>query len=416
MSARPRSLRRELVVWYSVVLLVALVLFSAVTYVILARSLARTGAESLRQTAVAAEQLLSRGIPAVASVEEPVPAGDGNVQAMRRRTRLATGEVLEIYVARSGDVETTALRSFLWIVLVLVPLTAVGAALGGRGLADRLLRPLDRLVRAAREVEIGMLGRRVEEPERPAELQELASAFNAMLERLERAVDSLRRFSADASHELRTPLTAIRGTVEVALSRARSEAELRETLEEVAEETDGLLALVEGLLTLARGEAAGRDAPTAPVELPALIEEAAELGRALATGKDLVVEARARADLAVPGDAVALRQVLVNLVANAVKFTPSGHVSIEARPEPDGGAVLEVRDTGVGIPAAELPRVFDRFYRGDAARARAGSGLGLPIVRMIVERHGGTVTAESTAGEGAVFRVRLPGGLRRFHG
>lgn len=416
MSVRPPSLRRELVVWYSIVLLVALVLFSGLTYVILARSLARTGAESLRQTAVAAEQLLSRGIPAVASVEEPVPAGDGNVQAMRRRTRLATGEVLEIYVARSGDVETTALRSFLWIVLVLVPLTALGAALGGRALADRLLRPLDRLVRATREVEIGMLARRVEEPERPAELQDLASAFNAMLERLERAVDSLRRFSADASHELRTPLTAIRGTVEVALSRARTAEELRETLEEVAEETDGLLALVEGLLTLARGEAAGRDAPAAPVDLPSVLEEAAELGRALATGKELAVEVRAPGSLTVPGDAVALRQVFVNLVANAVKFTPSGHVTVEARPEPDGGAVVEVRDTGVGIPAAELPRVFDRFYRGDAARARSGSGLGLPIARMIVERHGGSIGVKSTPGEGAVFRVRLPGRIGRLDG
>lgn len=415
MSGRPSSLRRELVVWYSVVLLVALVLFSALTYLILSRSLARTGAESLRQTAATAEQLLSRGIPAVASMEEPVPAGEGNVQAIRRRTRLVTGEVLEIYVARSGDVERTALRSFLWIVLALVPLTAVGAALGGRVLADRLLRPLDRLVRATREVEIGMLARRVEEPERPAELRELASAFNAMLERLERAVDSLRRFSADASHELRTPLTAIRGTVEVALSRARSAEELRETLEEVAEETEGLLALVEGLLTLARGEAAGRDAPTAPVELAVLLEEAAELGRALATGKDLVVEVRAPEDLTVPGDAVALRQVFVNLVANAVKFTPSGRVSIDARPEGDGGAVVEVRDTGIGIAAAELPRVFDRFYRGDAARSRPGSGLGLPIAGMIVERHGGSVTADSTPGEGAVFRVRLPGGVPRLH-
>ncbi len=413
---RPPSLRREIVLWYSVVLLVALTLFAGLTYLILAQTLAGAGTASLRQSALTAEQLIiPQHVPRVTMEERQVKPGKGDVEALLRRSRLPNGDVLDIYVARTGDVEGRALRTFLVISLILIPVTAAAAAMGGRSLADRILRPLDRLVGATREIGIGGLSRRVEVPERPAELQELSLAVNGMLERLERAVDALRRFTADASHELRTPLTAIQGSAQVALARERPAGELRETLGEVLDETHWMLGLVEGLLTLARGEESAEGVGARPVQLLPLLEDVREIGAALAVGKPVEVRLEAVGPVAVPGEERPLRQLFLNLVSNAVKFTDSGVVTLRlgapAGEEDGERRVVEVsvQDTGTGIAAEELPRVFDRFYRGDEARTRAGgTGLGLAIARMVAERHGGAIRAGSEPGRGSTFTVRLP--------
>ncbi|HEU4881181.1 MAG TPA: histidine kinase dimerization/phospho-acceptor domain-containing protein, partial [Longimicrobium sp.] len=285
MSFRRPSLRREIVLGYSAILLVALLLFAGATYAILRRSLANAGTQSLRQTAAAAERIMiPPGIPRVAVSEELLPPSEGAVEVLRRRTRLATGDELNIVVARTGDVEGHALRSFAFIALMLIPVTALLAAVAGRSMADRILQPLNRLVTASREIGIGGLSRRVDEPERPAELRELALAYNGMLERLERAVVTLRSFTADASHELRTPLTAIRGTAEVALARDRSAEELRGTLEEVLDETGSMLHLVEDLLVLARGDTAHAET-VGTVDLSAVLRDVQDVGEALAGGK-----------------------------------------------------------------------------------------------------------------------------------
>ena len=409
---------------YSVILLVALSLFAAATYAILRRSLANAGTQSLRQTAAAAERIvIPPGLPRVAVDEELLPPVEGTVEVLRRRTRLATGDMLNIVVARTGDVEQHALKSFALIALVLIPVTALLAAVAGRSMADRILQPLNRLVTASREIGIGGLARRVDPPERPAELRELAQAYNGMLERLQRAVEALGSFTADASHELRTPLTAIRGTAEVALARERSAEELRGTLEEVLEETGSMLHLVEDLLVLARGDDA-RVGAHGPVDMAAVLRDVQDIGEALAAGKPVEVRLDAPpAPLMVMGDAGALRRLFLNLVSNAVKFTASGAVTITARRAPaadlpitleDAAAPprecveVQVADTGAGIAPEALPRVFDRFYRADAARGSGGTGLGLAIARMVAERHRGTITVESTPGGGSVFTVRLP--------
>jgi signal transduction histidine kinase len=421
----PTSLRREIVRGYSLVLVVSLGLFACAAYVIMAETLARAGTASLRETAQAAEQIIvPPSVPRVAVEEMPLPPGRGNVEALRRRTHLATGDVVDVVVARTGDVEHRALSLFALIALTLIPVTAAVAALAGRSMANRILYPLGRLVAASREIGIGALSRRVEEPARPAELRELAMAFNGMLERLQRAVEALRRFTADASHELRTPLTAIRGTAEVALARDRTPEELRDTLGEVLEETRSMLALVEDLLALARGEE-GAAGPLAEVDLVPLLHEVVEIGEALTEGRPVAVRLEAPPSLTVRGAPGPLRRLFLNLVSNAVKFTERGGVVVSARDEPaaplpavNGGgepteargwAVVEVRDTGSGIAPDELARVFDRFYRADAARERSGgTGLGLAIARMIALQHGGEIEAESTPGAGSVFRVRLP--------
>jgi heavy metal sensor kinase len=426
MTRRPPSLRREIVAGYSVLLLVALTLFAGLAYALLRRSLSTAGTQSLRQTAYTAEQIIApAGIPRVAVEEERLPPAEGAVETLRRRTHLATGDVLEIYVARTGDVEERTLRSFAFIALVLIPLTTLAAAFAGRSVADRLLKPLNRLVEASREIGIAGLARRVEEPDHPAELRELAQALNGMLERLDRAVRALRSFTADASHELRTPLTAIRGTAEVALARPRSGEELRQTLEEVLDETGAMLRLVEDLLTLARGEE-GALPRYEEVDLTALLQDVHDMASTLAAERPVEVWLQAPEGLAVTGDPGALRRLFLNLASNAVKFTERGTVTIAARPlaparepaageegpaaEGSEGVEVSVADTGYGIAAEALPRVFDRFYRADAARERSGgTGLGLAIARMIVVQHGGTLTAESVRGVGSKFTVRLPG-------
>ncbi|HEX6751478.1 MAG TPA: ATP-binding protein [Longimicrobium sp.] len=432
---RAWSLRREIVVGYSAVLLIALALFAFATYLILRQTLARTGTQSLRETAAAAEQLiLPANIPRIAVEETRLPPAPGEVEALRRRSRLATGDVVQIFVARSGEVEKRALRSFAFIALLLIPVTALAAAGVGYSVANRILKPLNRLVTATREIGgIAALGRRVEEPEHPTELRDLSRSFNEMLARLQRAVETLRSFTADASHELRTPLTAIRGTAEVALTRERDAEELRETLGEVLDETQQMLRLVEDLLTLARGDQAVAPAME-PVDVAAVLRDVQDVGEALAMGKEVEVRLETAEHMTVLGAAGPLRRLFLNLVSNAVKFTERGAVTIAARmvdepvaaapapPAEDGQAPLPVpvprsrrcvevtvTDTGVGIAPEALPRVFDRFYRADAARERSGgTGLGLAIARMIAEQHGGTLAARSRIGQGSTFTVRLP--------
>ncbi|HET7322366.1 MAG TPA: HAMP domain-containing sensor histidine kinase [Longimicrobiaceae bacterium] len=406
---RTPSLRREIVVWYSVVLLLALGTFSGLTFVLMQQALEWSGRSSLEQSARAVENLaVPPSVPRIRTQEQIVRMREGGPKVIRRRTQFATGETLETWFWLPQEAEQYALRAFALIALLLIPLTAGLAAWGGRALLERLLAPLDRLVQATHQIGIAGLSRRVEEPLRPAEMQELAQSFNGMLTRLQRAVQAMERFTADASHELRTPLTSIKGTVQVALSRERPAAELQETLGEVLEETEWMLHLVDGLLTLARGEEATED-ERVPVPLSELLEDVGEVGEALAVGKPVEVTIDVPPGLHVVGSPGQLRQVFLNLVSNAVKFTEEGRVAISAA-SAEGGQWVEVRvrDTGVGIDAEELAHVFDRFYRGDAARGPGGTGLGLAIARLLVERQGGTISVTSERGRGSEFLVRLP--------
>jgi signal transduction histidine kinase len=424
----PASLRRDIVLWYSIVLLIAVTAFSALTFLLLRQALTATGRTSLRQTAEAVENFyVPPAIPRVRTQEQIWKLPRADAEVVRRRTIFASGDSLVVWLTRNDRMEGRALRTFLVIALVLIPLTTLLSAIGGRAIIERLLVPLDRLVDATREIGIGDLSRRVAEPGRPRELDELAHSFNDMLTRLERAVQALERFTADASHEMRTPLTSIRGTIQVALARPRTAPELEETLGEVLEETDWMLHLVDGLLTLARGEEGTALVQREPLDLAALLADVAEVGAALAAERPVEVALDVPERLVVAGSAPQLRQVFLNLVTNAVKFTERGEVRIVAREQSpvgetgevggegaEGGGWVEVRvrDTGVGIEPDELPRVFDRFYRGDAARGRpGGTGLGLAIARLLVEQHGGTIDVRSEVGEGSEFTVRLPAGV-----
>jgi two-component system OmpR family sensor kinase len=238
------------------------------------------------------------------------------------------------------------------------------------------------------------------------------AVLNGMLARLEAAFESQRRFTADASHELRGPLTALRGEVEVALRRERDPAEYRRVLASSLQEVDRLTALAEDLLTLARSDAGVMQPRLQVTDIAARAAGVVTrlTPRASAKGVDLVVDARASAEALV--DPGLVDQLLWNLVENGIKFTPAGGRVEVAVDEAEGEVIIEVSDTGPGLPEDAYERVFERFYRTDPSRTSAGeaggTGLGLSIVRAIAEVHGGHVRARNAPDGGAEFLITLP--------
>jgi len=333
--------------------------------------------------------------------------------------------VLQVGMALEGL--HRARRSFLWTLAAVLPLGLLLAGGGGWLLARRALRPVDAMTQAARRIEAENLAERLQGGEADDELGRLAQTLNEMLERLEAAFAQVRRFSADASHELRTPLTILRGEIEVALRAPRDPEEYRRVLQSALQEVERLSRLAEDLLLLSRADAGALRLTAEPVELDRLVEEAIRQGEILGRERGVRVTLAALAPLVGRGDAKLLKQLLLNLVDNAVKYTSAGGgVSLALRAaEPiskfeirnsnlpaDAGhwAEIAVQDTGPGIPAEALAHIFDRFYRADEARSRevGGAGLGLCIAKTIAELHGGRIEVESAMGTGSTFRVLLP--------
>jgi signal transduction histidine kinase len=243
------------------------------------------------------------------------------------------------------------------------------------------------------------------------EFEELVATLNAMIERLETSFMGLRRFTADASHELKTPLAVLRADVERAMTEP-SQAERMIALEEALHETTRMADLVESLLTLARADEGRFDIHREPVELKPLVEDVYETALILGEGAGVAVNLPFTADVTVMGDKTRLRQLFLNLVTNAIKYTPAGgKVDIGLGLHPDN-VTFAVRDTGIGIAAADVPYIFERFWRADRVRSRmserGGFGLGLAISQWIAQAHGGTLTASSRLGRGSLFTVTLP--------
>jgi heavy metal sensor kinase len=287
----------------------------------------------------------------------------------------------------------------------------LAAFLVARLLAGRWLRAVDAAASSARRIsEQGRLNERLFVPPDDDEPARLARAFNDLLDRLETAHTDQQRFLADASHELRTPLTILRGEIEVALRRDRAAADYRAVLESCREEIERLTRLTDNLLALARADAGEALATRETVALADAARRAAEALAPLAEKTGVFLALELDPAPVVRGDPVALERLAANLLENALRYSPPGETAtVRVRGE-NGQAVLEVADTGPGIGAEHLPRLFDRFYRVDKARSRqlGGSGLGLAIVKSLAEAHGGSVSAASEIGRGSVFTVRLP--------
>lgn len=305
------------------------------------------------------------------------------------------------------DVESTR-RRFLLVLVGLAPFALAGAATGGWFLAGRALAPVDRMVDAARTIEAEDLSRRIDVPNSDDELGRLAAVLNDMLARLEASFTAVSQFSADAAHELRTPLTILKGEIEVALRTTQEPGEYRRVLASCEEEVDRLVAVIEDLLFLARAEVGAVAVPLEPVGLASLVDDLLPAVRALADRAHVRLEAGAPPALAVRGSAPMLVRMMLNLVDNAIRHAGAGG-EVMLRVRADGGeAVIDVEDSGPGVPEADRERIFDRFYRADPARERGGSGLGLAIVRSIVLVHGGQIRVAGPPADRSRFRVRLP--------
>jgi len=299
-----------------------------------------------------------------------------------------------------------ALDRLRTVLLIGTSLLSLLAGFAGYFLAGRALAPIDEITDTAHRISTEDLSARLNLPDTGDEVSRLANTFDEMLTRIENGFARERQFTSDASHELRTPLTAMRTILNFIREGERPTQEYRQALDDLAEETDRLQALVENLLQLARGER-GLQLHREEIDLSLLLTDVADSLRPLAENKHLTLTCDLPPTLIISGDTDHLIRLIVNLLDNAIKYTEQGTITISAR-EIQEYAMIEVTDTGIGIPAEHLPHIFKRLYTVDPARSSGGAGLGLSIARQIVQAHGGRIEVQSKVGNGTKFTVYLP--------
>jgi two-component system heavy metal sensor histidine kinase CusS len=449
---RPWSLATRLTLWYAASAFALVALVTGYLYVVMVRNLereddewltARAGvvlrraeahpadlamlrAEVEEGTARAAEPMFLRirtpnGVVESPGLSELVPdtafpppglvrdhrTADGRL--LRLRTEEARGGAVTVSAAldRSEDEELVSeYRQHIAVVLVLA---LVVCAAGGHRLARRGLRPLAAVTATAQRIGPAHLGERLATAGLPAELESLAGTFNGMLARLEDAFGRLSRFSADIAHELRTPVNALRGEVEVALGRPRTDTEYRDVLGSCLEECGRLGRLIDSLLFLARAEHPKTVLVTEPVDVGRELAAVREFFEPAAAEHGIALVLEAEPGLIVPADRALFQRAVGNLVTNALAHTPGGG-TVTLRAKRAGELIrVEVADTGEGIAPEHLPYLFDRFYRADPARSDTGRvGLGLAIVKGVAELHGGTAAVRSVPGWGTEVALTFP--------
>lgn len=448
------SIRWRLSLWYTSVLAATLALFGLLLYVLLAAQLFQSVDDHLvRQAQHAAGTLMPHGMmmdrniiafaspdtvtllftadgevvasttarpsppPQVELARLSVVTGKPQLRTVDRTWRVWVGPLSpdsEVFLQVATSLVTVhhTLRHFaMWLIGVGL-LAILLAILVGLLVAESALQPLSVMTETARAIAAGRgFHRRIEVPNRGDELSQLATTFNEMLASLAEAYDAQQRFVADASHELRAPLTVIRGNLDLLASEQQpglSPEERREVLADTQAEAERMSRLIDDLLALARADA-GATIAQEPVELDRLLVETLRPYQRRSQGGPVALRLTRVEPLTIIGDPERLKQLVVIFLDNAFRYTPAGEVrvSLEACGE---WAKLTVADTGIGIPEADLPHIFERFYRADKARSRTagGTGLGLSIARWIVDRHGGNINVRSQVGQGTVFEILLP--------
>jgi heavy metal sensor kinase len=454
------SVRTRLTLWYAGVLALSLIVFAFLVYYAASRVFYERQDESLRSTAqtvasaymeeLEEEQSVTKANQVVLTelvfpnryVEVTDPAGKvvawssnlnnkpllipGETEAEARTNGISFAIVNNLRVAvvplsPSRQLGLAAVAEPLSVIdeglrrlrrdfLAGVPLILVFASLVGYFLARKSLSPIALMNRQTQHITAVNLSSRLDVLNARDELGRLATTINELLQRLESSFKEQQRFVADASHELRTPLAILRGETDLALEQPRSPDDYRQSLLLIKDEAERLSRIVEDLFILARQ----------PLDLPAIVKERVDLNatvkdcvraaQVLAARKNLGLKLSEAQPLILTGDEDLLKRLVLNLLDNAVKYTPeSGEIFVELTGQ-NGHAQVVVRDTGIGIPEKDQPHVFDRFYRVDKARSRTlgGAGLGLSIAHWIVEAHGGTITVQSSQGKGSAFTVKLP--------
>jgi len=463
-----RSIRVRMALWYAALLAGALALFGAATYLGLERYLQKSLEESLTKQARSIGDVLLVNInqsgedyvdneitehysPEINGHFIRVTRADGKqiyvsgppkdgtfdpalVAAPRlpvtreftREVEMSDGHELLLHGLpyRAGDgaqflIEVAApynqiesvLRGLLLTFALGLPLIVALAIGGGYLLMRGALRPVDEIRQKAAQITSRNLSERLPVVHTGDELERLATDLNRMIARLEESFQQINRFSADASHELRTPLTVLQGELEAIAQKGQNLPEdVRDTIGSALEETQRLSKIVENLLAISRLEAGEARVEPVRLDFAELARTTADQMKLLAEEKRISLTSDGTDPVEVEADPSRLKQVVVNLLDNAIKYThQGGNVSVSVMRR-DDHAVLEVADSGLGISANDLPHIFDRFYRADKARSRqmGGTGLGLSIVRSICLAHGGQVTVKSTEGRGSLFRVELP--------
>jgi heavy metal sensor kinase len=369
-----------------------------------------------------ATQAFSMDVPALSAFLEnasdnraaygTLQSGEGDVRAIALPHRIGKRMVIVGAVHRLRG-HRQLLAELRWAIGAGLPLLLLLSTLGGYLLARKSLHPVSVMAERAAHISATTLHERLPVANAADELGRLAGVFNELLARLDDAFEQQRQFIADASHELRTPVAIVSGEAELALSRdERSADELRAALRTIREEMLSLQHIVEDLFLLARAHAGERVVSPAEMYLGDLCAECARSVRSLAAKKHITVRYVSTEELPMRGDEPLLRRLLLNLLDNAIKYTPSGGaVTLDARAE-NGSYVVDVEDTGTGVSADARDRIFDRFYRGQRAREAgepsSGAGLGLAIAQWIAQAHGGSVALARSDDTGSVFRVTLP--------
>jgi heavy metal sensor kinase len=343
----------------------------------------------------------ARDTPGAHDIPEPHSVLEAQVPGARY--------VVEVGVSTARTEETV--RQVLLMLAIGLPVAVCVAVTGGFVLVRRALKPVDNLSQKAAVITQHNLSERLPVVQTGDELERLSLSLNLMISRLEDAINSSKQFVADASHELRTPLAVLRGELENLAQDLRLEPQTRETLGSALEEVDRLADIVEGLLALSRLDTGEVKSEWMRFDLAELVRTTADQMSLLAEDKHITVVCDCAERVMVEGDQARLKQVVVNLLDNAIKYTPDGGRIRLAITRDGDSAVLDVIDDGIGIPPEALPHVFKRFFRVDGSRSRepgaGGAGLGLSIVKSICDAQGARVEVSSTSGQGSHFRVRL---------
>ncbi|HMV51762.1 MAG TPA: heavy metal sensor histidine kinase [Blastocatellia bacterium] len=348
------------------------------------------------------------------TVFDSIKLGSGEpMRVATRRVKDHDGDgTYFIRLGHSLEALQSARRRALLVLILAIPVALLLGSFGGLLLANQALSPVDRITSAAELIAKGDLTERVPAPEKMDEIGRLAATFNHMISRLQAAFERQKQFTSDASHELRTPLAVMRGDIEITLRRDRPTDEYKRVLESNLEEIVRLSRLVEDLLMLARGDSGQLELRREPVDLNKLCRQMTDYISPLAMQREQTLTyAAADAETFVNADLQRIKQLLLNLLDNAIKYTePGGRITLGLKAE-ENCAVITVADTGRGIPAEDLPHIFERFFRRSAKtsdRSASGFGLGLSIVKWIVDSHDGKIETKSQPGHGTEFIVKLP--------